>query len=61
MKGIKECMVYVLLVVSVSAIYMGIKGILGLFMSDELSWVGLSLLLTYIVYDAIRTTRGIKR
>lgn len=61
MKNIKEYLSYVLLVVSVSFIYMGVKGFLGLFMSDELSWVGLSLLLTYIVYDAIRTTRGIKR
>ena len=40
--------------VMVAFIYLGIKSFLGLFMSDNLSWVGLSLLLTYVVYDIIK-------
>ena len=63
MKSIKEFFSYVLLIGFVSFIYMGIKGFLGLFMSDDLSRIGLSLLLTYIAYDTIRikTLLGIKR
>lgn len=49
-----------LVVVGLAFVYSGIKTVLGLFMSDELSWVELSLLLTFVVYDIIKIKTGIK-
>lgn len=41
-------------VICMSLVYMGVKSFLGLFMSDNLSWVGLSLLLTWFIWDVIK-------
>lgn len=40
--------------ICMALVYMGVKSFLGLFMSDNLSWVGLSLLLTWIIWDIIK-------
>ena len=60
MKNFFEKHMEILMVVSVALIYMGIKAFLGLVMSDNLSWTGLSLLLTYVVYDVLKIKAGIK-
>lgn len=41
-------------VICMALVYMGVKSFLGLFMSDNLSWVGLSLLLTWIIWDVLK-------
>ena len=56
----KEILIYVFTVILMSIIYMCIKSFLSLFMSDNLSWVGLSLLLTYVIYDIIKMKSGTK-
>lgn len=42
--------------ICMALVYWSVKSFLGLFMSDNLSWVGLSLLLTWIIWDVLKTT-----
>ena len=62
MKKHANYLALVLMLAAMALMYSGIKSVLGIFMSNELSWVGLSLLLTYLTYDLIvKFTTGIKK
>lgn len=41
--------------VFVALVYLVVKTCLGFFMSDDMSWTGLSLLITYVIYDVIKS------
>lgn len=60
MKNFMKKHVEIFAAICVALVYLAVKSFLGIFMSDNLSWVGLSLLLTYVIYDIIKMKNGTK-